>query len=143
MILKLFSSMTFLAVHHFFTTCFFYWFDIISCFPERTIRGLVFKFIGISSKVLDIMCINAFVSLMLTCMWAPNSLIVIHKEMSILRNEVYKLNSYLTWTMGERTKAFVITLFYIGRVLIAKLAFISAGVIQLLNFIMWKFAFVS
>lgn len=80
---------------------------------------------------------------MLTCMWAPNSLIVIYKEMSILRDKMYELNSNLTWTMSERTKAFVVTLFYIGRVLIAKLAFISAGVIQLLNFIMRKFAFVS
>lgn len=101
----------------------------------------IFKLEWISSEILNIMSIDTCSSIMLLCIWAPNSFILIEIEIMISSLQMNNLDFNLGLIMSKSTEFLVLAFSWFIMINLTKFTLISGRMINLLDFVMrvWTF----
>ncbi len=83
-----------------------------------------------------------FIKKILLSKWAPYSFILVKIKLCGFFKQMNELNvfDYFIFSMGKWAETFVVTFFNIFGIKLAKFSFISIGMIQLFQFIVWELA---
>lgn len=94
----------------------------------------------VSSKILNVMSIYTIRAIMTLSIRTPNSLIFLNIKLIISRKKMNHFYFYFRLSMSKCTELFILAFYIFTCISFTKFWFISARVIDLLNFIMWKMA---
>ena len=97
---------------------------------------LIIIFERVSSEILNIMGINTARTIVGECIWAPNSLILLEKEIVISVEQMNHLNFDLSLRMCEGAEFLILASNIFIGVGFAKFRLVTARVIYLFDFIM-------
>lgn len=110
---------------------------VLLCLPILALVFTVQVYVRLSSEVLPVVRVDAYVTLMfLVTKWTPHSLEVKHIEICILLHHFQNVNGEFTFSVGKRTKITVVAAVYTVREGLTKFSLIFFGVVKIFNAIM-------
>lgn len=127
--------MTFFTGHPSLTPRIFKTFEFIIKIPIHTFLRLVQMLVGISPKILNIMCIDTSWPIMGQCVRTPNCLVLLQIEIMVPVEKMNHLYFNFSLSVSKSAELFVLAPVILVFVRFTELRFEPTGVINLLNFI--------